>query len=147
MPLEYCAQGLLLIEKMGKNRTDFSTVSGREDSLWRRAIGLGMSTPCAFLKAEQSVAAHPSKPSMGPRPHSGPQAWPITNHIKDHCLMVPETVMGPDVLLPSCLQLLSMLLCPSVSGAMGDTALCFWGVKAPHCSIRGQWPQDANIWT
>lgn len=47
--------------------------------------------------------------------------WPDTNHIKAHYLMAPETVMGPDGPLPSCLQLLDMLPCPSTSGATGDT--------------------------
>lgn len=61
------------------------------------------------------------QPSMLHRPYSGPQVWPVTNHIKAHCLMAPETVMGPAGLLPFCLQLLGMLPCPSTSGAMGDT--------------------------
>lgn len=61
------------------------------------------------------------QPSMLHWPYSGPQVWPVTNHIKAHCLMAPETVMGPAGLLPFCLQLLGMLPRPSTSVAMGDT--------------------------
>lgn len=69
------------------------------------------------------------QPSMLHRPHSGPQVWPVTNHIKAHCLMAPETVMGPAGLLPSCLQLLGMLPCPSTSGAMGTQRTVATGCK------------------